>query len=504
MALLWRNVLANLLSGVWIAVLTLVVTPIQVGLLGVEAYAVIGFITTLQVMLGVFDLGLASTLTREIARDQSLNHSSSTPLIRTALSIYWLMALALAATLMVAAKSIAHAWFRETHADPLVLEYAMQVVALFLALRWPVAMYSGVLAGAQRMDVLNLAKGVLTSVRLIGGVVIIVIYRDLPSFLHWTVFSALVEVAVYALLCRRMLPWVSWRPGFSTAALRKVWAFSLNMNGLAVVTVILTQVDRLFISRMLPLEELGYYVLAYQAATSISVLLTALSTALMPSLAEAHGAQAHAVLLSRYHIATQALLFSSGTVLFMLLFFGEPLLSLWVNPAAAARSWVPLAFLAAGFWLSAACAGAYTAAVACGRAKLMLKISAASAVPYLAALYTLIDHWGIAGAAAAWTLLNLGYVIFLIPAAHRQVLGIPFARWVRDAMLPFALLGFLSFGLARVIALGAGLGYQAALALLVPATALYIWLGFVFAGDAMRAELQALVRGAAARLRTTA
>jgi hypothetical protein len=65
--MLTRNVFANLIGGVWVAVLTLAIAPIQVHLLGVEAYGVIGFISTLQVVVGVLDLGLSSTLTREIA-----------------------------------------------------------------------------------------------------------------------------------------------------------------------------------------------------------------------------------------------------------------------------------------------------------------------------------------------------------------------------------------------------------------------------------------------------
>ena len=90
--MLTRNVFANLIGGVWVAVLTLAIAPIQVHLLGVEAYGVIGFISTLQVVVGVLDLGLSSTLTREIAGDRTPDRRASRDLVRTSVTIYWALA----------------------------------------------------------------------------------------------------------------------------------------------------------------------------------------------------------------------------------------------------------------------------------------------------------------------------------------------------------------------------------------------------------------------------
>jgi O-antigen/teichoic acid export membrane protein len=66
-----RNIFSNLAGGVWIAALTLVITPIQINLLGVEAFGLIGFIAILQIVMSVLDLGLSSTITRELADDTS-------------------------------------------------------------------------------------------------------------------------------------------------------------------------------------------------------------------------------------------------------------------------------------------------------------------------------------------------------------------------------------------------------------------------------------------------
>jgi hypothetical protein len=92
MATVRRNIISNLASGAWIAILTLAITPLQVNILGLEAYGLLGFIATLQMMLSVFDLGLSSTITREIAADHSPGRQRSLPLLRTTATINWAFA----------------------------------------------------------------------------------------------------------------------------------------------------------------------------------------------------------------------------------------------------------------------------------------------------------------------------------------------------------------------------------------------------------------------------
>src|SRR6185437_1738606 len=226
------------------------------------------------------------------------------------------------------------------------LERALQVGAIYLASRWPVVLYAGVISGSQRMDVLNTVKIGAVTVRLVGGIIVLIVWPQLTFFLWWLGISSIIEVAAYLVAARRVMPDADWRPGLSLEALRTVWSFSLQMAALALLSMVLTQVDRLMISKMLPLKELGYYSLAYTAATGISLVISSVSTALMPSFAAAHEAGEREPMLVRYEAANRAMLFSTGLVLFSLAFFGRPLLGLWVSPAAATGAWVPLALLA--------------------------------------------------------------------------------------------------------------------------------------------------------------
>lgn len=494
MASLRRNIFANLAGGAWIAVLTIAITPLQVNLLGMEAYGVIGFIAVLQIAISVLDLGLSSTITRELAGDHSSGRKRSQPLLRTAITFYWGVAVVIGLILFTSAGSIASAWFHPKSLDIAVLEQAIQVVAIFLALRWPVALYSGVLTGVLRMDILNMVKVSVVSVRLLGGILVLLAWRDLGAFLAWIAFSALVEVLVYAVVSRRVMPAMSWRPGFSLPALRAVWGFSLSMSALAVLAMGITQLDRLLISKMLPLVDLGYYSLAYHAATAISLILSAISTAMMPSFAAAHGADAWETLHRRYYNANRVMLFATGFALFPLLFFGEPLLAVWVNPDAAAGAWRVLALLAGGFWMSAAVSNAFTVAVACRKVGLILRVSALSALFYVPVLYWMIGVWGIEGAGGAWLLLNVSYVFVIVPMVHRAILNISTMPWFFSTLLPFALLGGTIFGLMRLFVSQWSSVLWVQLIGLVVAVLVYGGLGYFHLGAGVRADFIQLFR----------
>ncbi|RYD24902.1 MAG: hypothetical protein EOP89_10350, partial [Lysobacteraceae bacterium] len=141
MSLVRRNIASNLAGTITVTVLTFVLTPIQIHILGMEAFGIVGFISTLQAAFTAFDLGLSSTLTRELAADGSPTKAASAGLINTAMTVYWSMAVLLGVGLVLSSPWIGRSWFNpETmRADEIV--QSLKVIAIYLALRWPVALY---------------------------------------------------------------------------------------------------------------------------------------------------------------------------------------------------------------------------------------------------------------------------------------------------------------------------------------------------------------------------
>jgi O-antigen/teichoic acid export membrane protein len=443
-SLFGRNLTANLVGTAVITLLTAVITPMQVHILGIEAFGIVTFITTLQMAFTAFDFGLSSTLTRELAADTSDGKLNSRPLVATAVTIYWLAAILVGAVLVWQAAPIANAWLRAETLTPELVAQSLRVTAVYLALRWPVALYSGLLTGFQRLDILNMTRVAMVTLRMLGGIAVLLVWRTLDAFLWWTAFSALLEVMAFDIICRRVFPAMPRRPRIDGDAIRKVWRFSVSMNAIAVLAVLIVQMDRLFISKMLPLQDLGFYNLAYTLAAGISLIIAAVSSAVLPSLAEAHG-RGDGELSARLLKADRALLFLAGGAAFAFIAEGKLLLTLWVNATAAAAAYPALAVLSLGFWFSALNANSYNVAVASGRPGRFLQLNLWLILPYMALLYVLIDRFGIIGAAGSWVVLNLVYAGVLIPFVHREIMGDSVVDWLASIVLPFTVIGAVSF-----------------------------------------------------------
>ncbi len=461
-------------------------------MLGLEAYGLVGLITVLQVVLGAFDLGLSATMTKVVSADRSDNFLATRDLINSSLTLYWGMALAIAVLLWVASPWIAKHWLQPATISAETVTLSVRIIAVYLALRWPVAFYAGIISGLQRMDMLNLMKSGVVSLRLVGGVIVLLFSPELETFLLWFAVSALFELAVYVVVSHRLMPGLTLRPYFSLVAIKTTWKFSATMSLIALMAMLLTQLDRLVVSKLLSLEALGLYSLAYNTASGLSLLQGAINSASLPALSKAHSYEQVGAFLARYDKTSQLMGYSMAFFCCALVFFGHDILGVWVGSQVADGASVALAVLSSGFFLNAMVSNAYIAAVAQGQPHLPLKVNLVILPFYMLALYWLTLEMGIVGAAVCWLALNLYYFVSLLPLVQIRLLRQKVGPWLMRNVFPFLLTGMVTFGGAEVLAVASGVGWTVWPAL-VSAAAAYVFLGYMWLVSDLRFDARALI-----------
>jgi O-antigen/teichoic acid export membrane protein len=457
MSSLTRNLLSSAAERVLSTVLTLVILPFQVRMLGMEAYGVLGFVASLQVLFNILDLGLGPTVIREMAADVTGRRSQTRALVQTLSAVYWSIALALGIALAGSAHWLGTRWLRSEELPVETIVMAMRLIAVSILLRWPVALYVGMIAGAQRLDVVNGIRVFVSLLKLVGGLLVLVTWQSLIPYLAWLAFAAFVEVCLYILTVRRLLPDLSLWARVSRSALRQIWRFSLHMNLLSLSAVLLVQGDRLVISRVLPIAELGFYSVAYSVVTGLAMLQSVVTTALFPALAHQMAAGHASAARERCRTAVQLLMYVTAGFACLVIFYGTPLLEVWISRETAARSAEPMAVLAFAFTLAASVAVPYTLSIAAGQTRVPLALNAVAAAVYIPAVYWLVQAWGIAGAAWAFVGLQGYYLLVLVPQLQRRIPMEPFLPWFFRNVFPFVGAGVTAIGGSRMIA-----GYFAA------------------------------------------
>jgi len=485
--LLRTNILANLIGNGWIALLTLVATPIQIHLLGVEAYGLVGLITVLQIVFATLDLGLSASVTQTIASDRSEGRRESAALTNSVGTIYAAMAVVIGALLWLTAGWIATRWLKPHALDQQTVLTAVRAIGIYVAFRWPISFYSGVLNGIQRMDVLNIVKAGAATLRTAVGIALIIASPKIDLFLEWFAFSALVELVAFAAAAHWLVQELRFTPSLSLPAIKSVWRFSLTMAAVALLSMAITQMDRLFVSKMLSLQAFGYYSLAYTAGIAISLLQTSINNAALPSLAEAASHETPE-LAARYGKVSELTSFAVALPCALLVFFGGDILRVWVNEDAARNAAFPLALLAIGFFINAAVSTAYLSAVATRQADIAARVNAFGALLYAPLLYGLIKMWGPVGAAAGWVVFNASYILTFVPTVHRKVLRETFSPWVAHALAIPAIVAGISVGAMKFLAelLGLPLATWAGLLLAIP---LYAFLAYWLISPSLKAAI---------------
>jgi len=497
--MLRRNVLANVLGGSWAALLALILIPVQVRILGVEAYGLLAFLASTQVLFSIFDLGLSPTMTREVAKDVSADLAPTRDLVRSLSAVYWPIGIVLGAAMFASAGWLATHWL---HLGSLPIDRAAAAIrfgAVAILLRWPVSLYSGVLAGRQRFDQLSALKAAVATVTALGGLAVLLVTRDLLAYMAWTALAAAIEVGGYVALLTRVVPDLIGPPSTRVMFDRVVWAFAAGMGAITLLAMVLSQSDRILISKILPIEVLGYYALAYNLVFGLSLVQTLVQSALFPAFVKFNAAQALDDLRERYGTATQAFMYVYNLPIWLFVFFGHDLLSAITSRSTADHAAPILAVLAIGFLFNAATALSYTVSTASGNTWLPIRVNVAAVVGYVPLLIFLTVRWGGVGAAVAWLALNLYYLPTMLREVHRRILGIDSLKWMRWNFLPFVGAGILVFGAGKVIVLVLGVGNPVALVVAIAGCLAYVVLGYGLLGVPLRRQIAQSVTDARLR-----
>src|SRR5262249_43034352 len=135
--------------------------------------------------------------------------------------------------------------------------------------------------------------------------VLALVSPSIEAFFVWQAVVSLGQTIFTAALLRHRLPAVSGRSNFSFRTLKRLAPFAAGMTGISASWVLLAQIDKLILSRMLSLEDFGYYSVAAAAASALVHLVTPVNAAVFPRLARLSVEEDWPQLRRIYHTSCQ-------------------------------------------------------------------------------------------------------------------------------------------------------------------------------------------------------
>lgn len=415
--------------------------PLYIRFLGMEAYGLIGLFAVMQAWLTLLDMGMTPTLNREMARYTSGAHSpqSICDLLRSLEILCFSLAALIAAGMWAASGYLASDWLKAEKLPTAVVAHALSVMAFVVALRFVEGIYRGSLYGLQRQVWYNGANAILAIVRN-GGVVAVLAWLSptIQAFFLWQALVSLLSIAVFAASVHRSLPQPELPPRFSRLALAGVWRFASGMMGITFLALLLTQMDKIILSRLVTLEYFGYYTLAATVAGALYVVISPITQALFPRMVELTTGDDQAGLISLYHQGAQLVTILTAPAVMLLSFFAGGVVFMWSgNTDLAAHTAPILSALVLGTFLNGLMWMPFQCQLAHAWTSLAIKTNIAAVVVLIPAIFWVVPRYGAVGAAWMWVVLNAGYVLISIQFMHRRLIPNEKWRWYyADVLFP--------------------------------------------------------------------
>lgn len=415
--------------------------PLYIRYLGVEAFGLIGLFAVIQALVMILDMGMGPTLNREMASFTNGDYSPQS--IRDLLHSLEIICLSLAMVVVIVAwlssDYLAREWLRADHLPIGDVAHALTLMALVAALRLCEGIYRGSLYGLEHQVWYNCIYSFFLTLRYVGAVAILVWFSaTIEAFFIWQAGVSLLTLVVLAARVHQSLPKALSVAKFSQGSLIRVWKFAGGMMGITFLAMLFLQLDKVLLSRLVSLKDLGYYSLAATAANVMFMAVVPVTQAIFPQLVKLSSYNDQSKLAAVYHKTTQLVTVLTASASMLLCFFSGGVVFMWSGNQDLVRSTAPLlSILVIGSFLNGLSYLPYQLQIAHGWTSLLLKIHTFVTLVFIASLLFIVPIYGAEGAAWVWVALNAVYILLSSHFMHRRLLLDQKWNWYFfDVLLP--------------------------------------------------------------------
>lgn len=438
------NILANFAGKGWTALMALAFVPVYIDFIGIEAYGLVGIFLSLLALSTILDLGLSTSLNKELAHmsvHQGINAQDMKNLVRTLELVYWALAILIAGIIALAAPLLTKYWLSPKMLSEEQVFQAIILMGITIAFQWPFTLYAGGLMGLQQQVKQNIILVIFSTLRAVGAILVLwLISPTIQAFFLWQLFVSLLQTISTRIILKRCLPHTENEGQFHFPLLKKLWRFAAGMTFITILAILLTQMDKIILSKMLSLEMFGYYTLATLVATSVYVLVLPIQSALFPKFSQLVSKGDDEELARLYHQSCQWVSLAVIPVAALIALFSEQILLIWTgDQEVVTHTHALVSLLIIGSSLNAMMQLPYSLQLSHGWTKLALYLNLASVIVLIPCMVYLTSLYGAMGAAMVWVALNTGYVLIGIQLMHRRLLKAEKWNWyLQDFAIPLA------------------------------------------------------------------
>jgi O-antigen/teichoic acid export membrane protein len=435
-----RNVAVGLASQFFFVVSRIVVVPVYLRFMGIEAYGLVGLFVVFTGLLQLLNLGIGSTMLRELSRMRGGAVSSATIRYHLRRSEWILSSISCGFVVLIIllAPWISSHWLHVRTIAATQVTTSLRLMGAAAGIAFLSNLFKGGLLGLERQVLLNLLNTVVAALRSFGVIVVLLLVSPSPvAFCGYQLGVSLFELSVFWWFIYRSLPRKAGEIDMTTARSREFKRFAGGIAFTDLVWAGVLQLDRIVLSTALPLASFGYFTIISTAAYGVLLLFAPVLQVLQPRFsvlaAEGHRAEMNKL----YFIVSYGISATAFSVAGILIVFPAQIVFAWTGSHTAANAAVSiLPLYAFGNALVSVLSLPFLLQFALGDIRIHIIGHLATAVGYIPCAVWLGFHYGAWGTGIAWLILNGTYLLVVVPFIDARVLPGEHIRWFFRTVLP--------------------------------------------------------------------
>jgi len=456
--LIKKNLFYTYFIQIYSGLISVILIPFYLDILSVEQFGLIGFFMLLQSIMMIFDAGISGSLSRQVAITKHNSHLYKDFLNKFHIVIIFFFVIALSIFLIsyIENNYIVNNWIiSELSKDTI----SISVISMFLilSLRYISGPIRSVLIGLEEHILLSKLNFIFITLKFPMGLFILYVFgNSITNYFIFQVFVALFELILLSVIVNYKNKNILRRDdevenNNNEFTFKSLLLFSGQLSLLSVSWVIVTQIDKLVLSGVLPLEEFSYYTLAVTITGVILMFSAPLSQVMMarlPILFKNNDLRKYVKIYTSSFSIMIVVMISLGLFIFT---FSKPIIYMWTgNIEIANASFIYAKWLALGNSISILMTFVFLLQYSAGNLKKHVIVYVAySALLIPVSIYIANTYQGY-GSSLFWFIHN--FIFFITWGSivnYNYIKNINFFLWVY-ILVPTVLISLLVFTLIDI------------------------------------------------------
>lgn len=400
----------NIIGSVLPMLVGLICIPFLIKHIGVERFGVLTLIWTLIGYFSIFDFGIGRALTFSVSNLKS--ESENTNLyrsIQSGLKLLLITGIIGGIILALLSKKLGFFWLNTNVSLKSETYFSILIASLAIPFTTYTSGIKGVLEGYEEFKIVNILRLILGVFNFTLPVLsVILIGNSLVYIVSTLVITRFIILIAHFIVLNNKLKLIEiiFNKNLEKSIDKKIFHFGAWMTLSNIISPLMVNADRFFISYILGASLVAYYTIPFDLVIRFLILPAALTSVLFPrfsSLLNISIEEANSLYKkSASNIFKLMLLLTICTISFS--YLG---LKFWINQEVATKSYQLLIIISIGVFFNSMAQVPHALIQAAGKVKQTALLHVIEFIVYVIVLYVLLKYFGLYGAGIAFVIRTI-------------------------------------------------------------------------------------------------